>query len=266
MSSPGSERELSAKDVRISEIFTSDFLERFEVHSYRNASHILAAANPVEIAELIYALTRFHIDMADILTPGGNKSDIAKRMDKLLNPLGWWETRVQGDLLVRKIALVPASERAKSNQKADDTSVETEDTFRIASFIDGHKIDFVKNRVAFDMEWNSKDQTFDRDLYAARTFYDCGLIDGCILLTRSRELNHVFDEIGRRTSRGDFRAKYGASTTWMGKLLYRLDAGRAGGCPILALGIRPAVIRDFQSWMDANPISPKTPNDPVSAG
>ncbi len=264
MTTSRSERLLSAKDARISEIFTSDFLERFEVHSYRNASHILAAANPIEIFELIDALTRFHINMADILTPGGNKSEIAKRMDSLLNPLGWRETRVQGDLLVRKIALIPAAERPKTQRKIDDDQAETEDTFRITSFIDGHKIDFVKNRVAFDMEWNSKDQTFDRDLYAARTFYDCGLIDGCILLTRSRELNHVFDEIGRRTVRSDFRAKYGASTTWMGKLLYRLDAGRAGGCPILALGIRPTVIRDLTAWLETNPILARVSLDPAS--
>jgi hypothetical protein len=32
---------------------------------------------------------------------------------------------------------------------------------RLERFMDGHKIDFVKNAVAFDMEWNSKDQTFD---------------------------------------------------------------------------------------------------------
>lgn len=29
----------------------------------------------------------------------------------------------------------------------------------------GHNIDFLKGRVAFDLEWNSKDQTFDRDLF-----------------------------------------------------------------------------------------------------
>ena len=32
--------------------------------------------------------------------------------------------------------------------------------------------------------------------------------------------------------------KFG-STTWMGELLYRLDAGRNGGCPVLTLDIQP---------------------------
>ncbi len=31
---------------------------------------------------------------------------------------------------------------------------------------DTHKVDYLKGRVAFDLEWNSKDQTFDRDLFA----------------------------------------------------------------------------------------------------
>lgn len=37
-------------------------------------------------------------------------------------------------------------------------------------------IDFLKGRVAFDLEWNSKDQTFDRDLLAMRTYYDCDIV------------------------------------------------------------------------------------------
>ena len=41
------------------------------------------------------------------------------------------------------------------------------------------------------------------------------------------------------------RAKYGASTAWMGKLLYRLNAGRHGGCPILVFGITPKLIEDW---------------------
>jgi len=40
----------------------------------------------------------------------------------------------------------------------------------IKDFIDGHHIAYVKNRVAIVMEWSSKDQTLDRDLYAFRTF------------------------------------------------------------------------------------------------
>jgi CRISPR-associated protein Csd2 len=42
--------------------------------------------------------------------------------------------------------------------------------------------------------------------------------------------------------------KYGASTTWWGKLVYRLNAGRNGGCPVLAVGITPKCIIDYEAF------------------
>jgi hypothetical protein len=54
-----------------------------------------------------------------------------------------------------------------------------------SSALDGHKIDYVKGKTAFDMEWNSKDQTFDRDLYAMAAFFQSGAIDVGVLVTRS---------------------------------------------------------------------------------
>ncbi|MCE3237613.1 MAG: hypothetical protein K0R24_594 [Gammaproteobacteria bacterium] len=41
--------------------------------------------------------------------------------------------------------------------------------------------------------------------------------------------------------------KYGASTTWMGKLLYRLNAGRHGSCPVLVFGITPNIVVDWKN-------------------
>lgn len=239
---------LSARDATLAPVFTDEFCDRFEVHSYRNASKILAIAHPETLNELVSALMRFRIQTREMVAKGGSKSLIAIKMDDLLNPSGWLETRISGDLYVRQRAIQTVmlpSGRKKGSR--------LEKLLRIKEFIDGHKIDFVKNRIAFDLEWNSKDQTFDRDLYAFRTFYECGIIDAGILLTRSAELGPVFADIGSRVTMDKFESKYGASTTWMDKLLYRLNAGRAGGCPILALGIRPGVISDFDTWKQANP-------------
>lgn len=107
----------------------------------------------------------------------------------------------------------------------------------IDNYIDGHNIDYVKGRVALDIEWNSKDQTFDRDLFAMRTYYECDIISIGIIITRSEKLNRVFRELGVLT-------KYRASTTWLGKLTPRLDSRRHGGCPILAFGITSACVID----------------------
>lgn len=208
----------------LTDFLPADFLELYEVHNYRHAAEVLATGCPEEFAELIDALSKFRIATTDIIAKGGNESQIPKHMTSLLRPLHWFETRIRGDLVV-------------TIETHTDDGKEITET-RINDFMDGHKVDFVKNRVAFDLEWNSKDQTFDRDLYAFRAFHEAGVISAAVLLTRSESLNKVFKSLG-------VMPKYGASTTWMGKLLYRIRAGRNGGCPVLVLGITPKLITDW---------------------
>ena len=118
------------------------------------------------------------------------------------------------------------------------------------NYIDGHNIDFLKGRIAFDLEWNSKDQTFDRDLLAMRTYYDCDIVSAGIIVTRSQDLNDVFKTVydfdKNSHSWKPIMRKYGASTTWMGKLLYRLESRRNGGCPVLAIGIKNTCVSDWK--------------------
>lgn len=198
----------------------------YEIHNYNHAAEVLSKGCPEEFQELIDALTTFRLNTADILAPGGNESIIPKYFSCLLRPKNWLETKIQGDLIIRLEASGANRSLIKSEKKIDN-------------FIDGHKVDYVKNRVAFDLEWNSKDQTFDRDLYAFRTFHECGIISAGVLITRSAELNEIFKGLGVMN-------KYGASTTWMGKLIPRLDSGRHGGCPILALGITKKLVSDWE--------------------
>ena len=246
----------------------ADILRRYEVRSYRNAAQILASSATVERADLLKALRAFSLTTTDIRKPGGNESDIVKRLAVSLRPLGWQETRIKGDLHITKLTGKPP--RKQEEEDDDESRFETTDPSQLRSqglpveqivrrnFLDGHKVDFIKGRVAFDVEWNSKDQTFDRDLYAFRAFYECDLIDVAVLLTRDTDLNEVFSLLGAELDKDGsprldksgrpkmLKTKYGASTTWMGKLIYRLEAGRQGGCPILAFGITRRVITDWK--------------------
>lgn len=208
----------------LTDYLPAEILERYEVHNYRHAAEVLATGCRNEFAELIEALGKFRLTTADIVAKGGNESQIPKHVASLFRPMRWFETRIRGDLVV-------------TIETHLEEGLEKTET-RLDDFMDGHKIDFVKNRVAFDLEWNSKDQTFDRDLYAFRAFHEAGIISAAVLLTRSADLNEVFKKLG-------VMPKYGASTTWMGKLLYRLKAGRNGGCPVLVLGITPKLIEDW---------------------
>lgn len=232
--------------------------QRYDVFSYRHAAAILANSFPEQLREIEAALLAFSITKHDIGFPGGNESDMPKKFSLTLRPAGWVETRIQGDLLVR---LQEYEEEILENGKTRKTKRPDGNPLTVTNYIDGHKIDYVKGRVAFDMEWNSKDQTFDRDLYALRTFHECGLISAGVVVTRSASLNPVFDVVPLLNKNGDVvliesgsrqgqpkscKGKYGASTTWMGKLLYRLNAGRHGGCPVLVFGITPKSISDWE--------------------
>ncbi len=198
-------------------------LSKYEIHNVNHAIEVLSQAYSPEYTEIIGALEAFTLSVSDIVAGGGNESAVPKKFSALLRPLGWQEAKITGDLLVKLHRRNPAQV--------------TETT--IKDFIDGHNIDYVKNRVAVDMEWNSKDQTFDRDLYAFRAFYECGVIACGVIITRSEQLNPVFGELG-------IKKKYGASTTWMGKLLPRIQSGRSGGCPLLVVGILPGAIDDVE--------------------
>lgn len=197
--------------------------DRYEFYDYGHALEILATAYPEEWREIQEALEIFSITESDIVAKGGNESLMPKKIDDILYPYGWREIRISGDLLIKKYA------RQKNQRKFEDKPFETEE---IIGYIDGHNIDFLKGEVALDFEWNSKDQTYDRDLLAMRTYFDCGIISVGVIITRAENLNEIFAKLGK-----DVKAKYGASTTWMGKLIYRLDSRRNGGCPLLAIGI-----------------------------
>lgn len=206
-----------------------DIQHQYEFFDYGHALEILHGSFPEEWEEIQEALRQLKLTIDDISKAGGNESPIPKKFDDVLYPFGWREIRISGDLVVKKYPRQTTQRRGRFSEEPFE--VET-----VKGYIDGHNIDFLKNKVAFDLEWNSKDQTFDRDLLAMRTYFDCGLIDVGVIVTRAEELNEIFKDLG-------LMAKYGASTTWMGKLLYRLDSRRNGGCPILAVGIRKGCVK-----------------------
>jgi len=181
----------------------------YEVHDYRHAAALLACEFPDLFEDICSALSTFRFRLADVTEKGGNESNIPKRMSSLLRPLGWKEDKLTAKLMV-----------------GDD--IKRQDT---------HKVDYIKGRVAFDLEWNSKDQTFDRDLFAFKTFFEFERISLGVLVTRSTALGPWLKGLGP-----EIGTKYGASTTHMGKLLPRLEAGRSGGCPVLVFGITKALL------------------------
>ena len=176
--------------------------DHYEIHEWRHASAILATDFPSEFQDVCEVLSAFRLKKSSIIEPGGRKSKVSGWIDSEFYKRGWVERNFD-----TKISI-------------DD--VETESPT--------HSVDCFKNRVDLEIEWNNKDPFYDRDLNNFRLLFDLRAISVGIIVTRSDELQEVFEEVGRGSS-------FGASTTHMSKLLPRILGGGGAGCPILVFGI-----------------------------
>ena len=178
----------------------------YEVHEWRHACAILRSDFPSQWEDMIDVLASFRLMRSSITKPGGRKSTIAAALDGGFYQRGWIEKTFQTKVVV------------DDEETANPT----------------HGIDCFKNRVALEVEWNNKDPFYDRDLNNFRVLFELRAISVGVIITRSDELQNIFDDLGRGKS-------YGSSTTHMSRLLPRIDGGGAGGCPILVLGITRAL-------------------------
>ena len=189
-------------------------LDGYHVREWRNATGVLATACAQEWAEIVEVLMNFRLLRSEIETPGGARSPIAKSIDGVFYRLGWEEKQFRTSISV------------------DDRVYESPT----------HKVDCFKGRVALELEWNNKDPFFDRDLNNFRLLFDLRAIDVGVIITRSSELQTIFQRLGKGAS-------YGASTTHHMKLWPRVEGGGGGGCPILTFAIKPSLYVDDVSLL-----------------
>ena len=193
---------------------------RYEFCEVRNAAALLATVAPVEYADVVEVLQGFRLQADALTTPGGNKTSIALDLDTAFRIRGWREGRHDLEIssTVSYMPYRPAGERTARRE----TTIET---------AGGYKVDNLKGRVALDVEWNAKDGNLHRDLTAYRVFYEQGLIDVAVLVTRTRaDMEHLAEVLGRP-------GWGGSTTTNIDKLTPLLARGSAGGCPVLAVAI-----------------------------
>lgn len=176
--------------------------QRFEVYEWRHASAILRADFPSEWKDLREVLERFRVLRSHVVVGGGGKSKVAKTLDREFKLRGWMEKQFRTQIRV------------------DDESYDSPT----------HKVDCFKNRVALELEWSNKDPFFDRDLNNFRLLFDLRAVSVGIIITKAASLRPIFEELG-------IWEKYGTSTTWISKLIPRIEGGGGGGCPILVFGI-----------------------------
>lgn len=208
-------------------LFPQYVQDKYEILEYRNGISILKHAYPDEWDDLIELLNTFVLRRSDISTPGGSKSGIADKLDGFLYRRGWHETHFDIDICLQEFSVINGANAGSRINKKEPVILD----------VPTHKIDCFKNKVAIEVEWNNKDPFFDRDLNNFRLLFDLDAIGVGVIITRSSELQTIFNNLGRGGS-------YGASTTHMGKLRSRLLGKGSGGCPVIAIGITPNVYDD----------------------
>ena len=171
-----------------------------------DAAAILKSDFPDEYEDIISVLRKLRLPAGFIVDAGGGKSQIAQWIDKELRARGWVEKKWNTQIVVDGAA-------------ADSPT---------------HMVDCFKNRVALELEWNNKDPFYDRDLNNFRLLFDLRVVSVGVIITKSDDLAALIDDLGAW-------GKYGTSTTWMHKLLPRINGGGGGGCPLLVFGIKRAL-------------------------
>ena len=186
------------------DLLPQEIRKLYEIHEWKHACAVLASDFPKQWKDIITVLSEFKLSRSQIVASGGGKSLVSKWFDEQFNRLGWEEKGFETKIVV------------------DETTRETPT----------HKVDCVKGAVALELEWNNKDPFFDRDLNNFRLLFELRAISVGVIITKSDDLSEIFQGIG-----DEVWNKYGWSTTWMKKLIPRLEGGGAGGCPVLVFGI-----------------------------
>lgn len=184
------------------ELLPQDIRDSYQIEEKHHACSILKSDFPKEWKDLIDVLRDFRLKRSDILTPGGRKSPISNSIDGLFYEREWLE-------------------------KSFDIKVTADGVETLAPT---HHVDYYKNRVAIETEWNNKDPFYDRDLNAFRLLFDLNVLSVGVIITRADELQELFIEVGKKTAAGQ-------STTHMSKLIPKMNNNSSGGCPVLAIGI-----------------------------
>lgn len=187
----------------------------YAVRNINYGIELLSAAFPVHAASLIRALDAWKVSWREIEAGGGNKSAVSRNFDTAFEGEGWEETGLE---LETRLAGVTTIART-------------------------HKIDLFKAGpngdlpgVGIELEWNNKDEFFDRDLINFEAIHRArGLAVG-IIMTRGPTLQAELRARGLK--------KFGARSTHWEKLMPRLELGRGGATPIIALGLEAERIHD----------------------
>jgi hypothetical protein len=148
--------------------------DHYEIKEWRHAVAVLRCDFPAEFEDIATVLRDFRLRRSEIVKPGGQKSPVAARIDAALVSRGWSERCFETRIVVDSAEFVSPT----------------------------HKVDCFKNGIGLEIEWNNKDPFYDRDLNNFRLLFELRALHVGVIVTRSDELQSVFEELGRGASFG----------------------------------------------------------------
>lgn len=200
--------------MTVDDLIPEDIRKAYEIKEWKHACAILAADFPEQWQDILDVLSAFRLLRSHVVVGGGRKSLIAQSLDEQFYKRGWVEKNFDTAVTVDKVEMRSPT----------------------------HDVDCVKGNVALEVEWSNKDPFYDRDLNNFRLLFELRAISVGIIVTKADDLKDVFRNIiDPKNPKKTLYTKYGASTTWMGKLIPRIEGGGGGGCPILVFGITSAL-------------------------
>lgn len=122
--------------------------EYYEVQEWRHATAILSQDFPNEWADIVSILKSFRLRKSWITVGGGQKSPIARALDTAFSQREW-------------------------SEKSFDTTISIDGMTRKSPT---HAVDYYKNKIAIETEWNNKNPFYDRDLNNFRLLFDLHVI------------------------------------------------------------------------------------------
>ncbi len=144
----------------------------WEIQSINFADVIVREEFSKELDELADILLASSFTIEDsIIKRGGGLADQTQELTVSLNNKGWW----------------------KNNITISNT-IEFQNEFDpIVSSSTSHEIDHLKKNdadqvIALEIEWNNKDEFFDRDFQSIRRLYELNVIDLGVIITRGQNL------------------------------------------------------------------------------
>jgi hypothetical protein len=197
----------------------------------RYADLILREALPERYGDLLAVLSKYRIDVDELIRGGGNRASQTTRFDALLHERGWGRRNITITKLI------------------DERMIHSTRGHEIDMFGSGSRDDIYPG-VAVEMEWNNKDPFFDRDLINFSALHREGALAVGIIVTRGPTLQRYAGPVIITGPKSKSK-KYGASTTHWDKIIPRINLGGGGECPLFVVGIEPERIDGFDIVVDA---------------